>query len=1489
MTTPPYTALEPTSSLEDLPFSETTKRWFFTHFQAPTAVQVQGWPRIARGAHTLLLAPTGSGKTLAAFFWTIDRLVHRRDLEPGVRTIYVSPLKALVYDVERNLRAPLAGVSRWADRSGEEIAIPEVMIRTGDTPAKERDRQLRKPSEILVTTPESLFLMLGSRQAQNLRTVEMVIIDEIHALAGTKRGAHLALSLERLSRLTGRDPQRIGLSATVRPVEEVSLYLGGDRPVEVVDTLSRPRLDLEIVVPVEDMESPPPSPEPKDPNPSGETLLGQLMREERQQHGEPKSVWNAILPKLLEVILAHRSVIVFVNSRGLSERLADKLNALAEEGELSPAGSPLVLAHHGSVSHEKRRQMEELLKSGQLRAMVATSSLELGIDMGAVDLVVLVESPGSVARGLQRVGRAGHQVGQVSVGKLFPKYRGDLLECAVVARQMLEGALEAVHLPTNPLDILAQQIVAAVSVEELSVAEVGAMMRRAASFRNLSEELLLSVLDMLAGRFPSTEFAELKGRLLWDRDQDRLRPRKGSKMLSLVNAGTIPDRGLYGVYAGPDGPRLGELDEEMVHEMRPGQNFLLGATTWRVLEITRDRVLVNPAPGEPGQMPFWRGEGPGRPVELGQAMGAYLRELERKKTAEALEWLQEHSCLDPLAGQNLWAYLQEQLEFTGFLPTDRTIVVETFQDELGDWRVCLLSPFGSRLHAPWALAIEAQLGEKAGFEVQTMFTDDGIVLRMASSEEPPDPSLLFPAAEDLEDLLLSQLGRSALFAAQFRENAARALLLPRRRPGQRTPLWAQRLKAQNLLAVAREYANFPIVLETYRSCLQDVFDLPSLKELLQKIARGQIKVRHAATPSASPFARSLAFAYQAEYLYQGDQPLAERKAQALTLDRNLLRELLGQESLRELLDLEVLDEVEQELQGCAPERRARSSEGVYDLLRRVGDLSLSELTLRTQAGPEELAQWLKQLQSELRLALMRVGGEERYLAVEDAALYRDALGAVPPNGLPVAFLGFTERPLEQLVIRYARTHSPFSAQTLAARYGLQVSEVQPVLRQLVGRGLLLEGGFRPDGSGVEYCEQEVLRRLRRRTLSRLRRQVAPVSGPEYARFLLAEHGFFGKSSLREILEQLEGITLSFKELEQHLLPSRRPDFRPAQLDELMSSGLFVWVGRGALGKDDGKLALYRRDRLALLAEAPQPPENLEVLEAEILAHLHDKGASFAFDLLQLPSAPTEKKLLRALWELSWRGLVSNDSLTPLRRLANLGKKRQRSLFESAPGRWVAVASLFSAPVAGTQRALAWSNLLLARYGVVSREAAQAEDVPGGFSPLYAVYKELEESGRVRRGYFVEGLSGAQFAWAQTVDRLRHESPDASPKAVLVAATDPANPFGTLLAWPELSGAGKPRRAAGVLLLLVEGEPVLMLEGGGKRLSTFKAVEDPRLRQAGLEGLKEAASRYRGRSLRLQEIAGVSALKHPLAEALRRLGFRDDYRGLTYLAGARTGA
>ena len=1444
------------------PFGDATRTWFRQSFAAATPVQARGWAQIARGHHTLMLAPTGSGKTLAAFLWCLDRLA-RTPAAEGTRVIYVSPIKALAYDVERNLRAPLVGLQRLG--AGTQI---KVDVRTGDTSPKERERQRKEPGQILITTPESLYLVLAGRQRERLTGVDTIIVDEIHALAPTKRGIHLALSLERLSHLVtlagNPDPQRIGLSATQRPLTEVARYLGGDRPVEIVDASARPSIDLQIIVPAPEMDHP------------------------GTQARDGGGMWPVIYARVLELILAHRTTIVFVNSRRLAERVSQQLTELAVERGVAPAGVDLVRAHHGSVARHQRQEIEEALKAGRLRAIVATSSLELGIDMGTVDLVIQVESPGAVSRGLQRIGRAGHHVGGISIGRILPKFRGDLLEATVIARKILDGEVEAIRVPDSALDVLAQQIVAMVAVEPWSVAELERVIRRAASYREVSRSAFTAVLDMLAGRYPSDEFAELRPRLTWDRQADVLTGRKGARLLSVLSGGTIPDRGTYAVHAGLGGPRVGELDEEMVAESRRGETFILGATTWRIEEITRDRVIVTPAPGEPGKMPFWRGEGPGRPVELGRALGAFCRELDGKLAGDQLEartWLHDLCKLDAYAADNLIGYLSDQRAQTGSVPTDRAITVERFRDELGDVRVCILSPFGSRVHAPWALVLAKRLEADLGYPIHPLWTDDGIALRFADGDLLPTDDQLIPDPDDVETALVDELARSSVFASHFRENAARALLLPRRRPGQRTPLWAQRLRAQQLMGVALRFPAFPITLETYREVLRDIFDVPALIDVLRQLRSRAIRIEPATTEAASPFARSLVFDYVAAFLYEGDAPLAERKAQALTLDRGLLRELIGGGELRDLLDADVLAEVEAELQQLAEERKARNVDEIHDLLRRVGDLSRVEIAARSLA--DDLDGALRALVTSRRIATVRIAGIERYLAAEDAARYRDGLGVQLPPGLPAALLepapGTTspERgAFESLVQRYARTHAPFTADGPATRWGLPPAQLEPVLVLLEARGQLVRGDLRPGGTHKDSCDPEVLRQLRRRTLSKLRAQVAPVDARTFAAFVPRWHGLDqprrGIGALRDAIGRLEGVPLSFVELEQRILPARILDYHPRMLDELGAAGELVWVGAGALGTKDGRVVLLRRDRALALAPESPPVAHPSPIHDAITAHLHGAGASFLV-AIEGAAAASRADVTAALWDLVWAGVITNDTFAPLRSLAAPNARRANA-HATFGGRWSLVSSLGVAPTA-TARALAQATALLERWGFAGRATAKADELPGGFTAVGDVLRAMEDSGAVRRGYFIEGLESAQFAWPGAIDRLREAPRGQAPRVDVLAATDPANAWGSALPWPELRDpSARPARRVGATAILVDGALAVWLEPKAKRFTTAP-LPDEIIELALAIGLPRLAAKARRRELLIETVDGVPAGESPFARSLLAAGARIDYRGL----------
>jgi ATP-dependent Lhr-like helicase len=1421
-------------------FSPPTRAWFERAFAAPTPAQELGWPAIAGGGHVLIQAPTGSGKTLAAFLFGIDRLNERPG--EGLRLLYVSPLKALNYDIERNLRSPLAGLDSKLS----------VGVRTGDTPADERRRMLRTPPDILITTPESLFLLLTSQARETLRGVEAVILDEVHAVAGSKRGSHLALSLERLERLVDTPFQRVGLSATQRPLEEIGRFVAGSgREITLVDAGVRKELDLEVVVPVEDMRELGSTAHLSVPPLADGVEMGPGVEQ------SSRSIWPSIYPAILDLVRAHRSTIVFVNSRRLAERLALRLNELA--------GEELARAHHGSLAREQRLVVEELLKAGQIPCLVATSSLELGIDMGAVDLVIQVESPKSVARGLQRVGRAGHDLHSISKGRIFPKFRADLLESAVVAKAMREGAIEETRIPRNPLDVLSQQIVAICADEEVSVDELHELVRCAYPFSDLSRDQLENVLDMLAGRYPSDEFAELRPRIVWDRTAGVVRGRTGASLLAVTNAGTIPDRGLFGVFLVDGGGRVGELDEEMVYEARAGQTFLLGASTWRIEEITRDRVLVSPAPGVPGVAPFWKGEGVGRPAELGERIGRTVRDLVALSHKDARSRLEQEYNLDARAAKNLLTYLREQESATGVVPSDRTIVVERFRDEIGDWRVCVLTPFGGRVHAPWAMALRARLRDSLDIDVQSLWSDDGIALHFPDADAPPPVADLLLDPDEIEDLLLVELAQSALYGARFRENAARALLIPRRRPGQRTPLWQQRLKAQSLLQVARRYPQFPIVLETYRECLQDVFDLPALRGILKGIQTRRLDLVEVETSSASPFAASLLFEYIATYMYEDDTPPEERRAQALSLDRELLRELMGIEELRDLLDAGAIEEVELSLR-----RTPRNADELHDLLRRAGPL----------VDDEYDRGFAETLVRERRAIRVRLGDSELFAAVEDAGLVRDAFGAVPPGGVPQVFLDPVERPLRGVARRYAKTHGPFTTAELAQRFGLALGVLEAKLEALERDDELVRGEIRPGGSEREWCDPEVLRRIRRATLAVLRREVEPAEQAAFGRFLPSWHGIGRRQTLREALVPLQGVALPVSLWESDVLPRRVPGYRSADLDALCASGEVVWVGAGL-----DRVAVYFREDAPLLGRAAVGPPPEGATHAVIRSAL-GRGALFWADLLAATDLDGAEAL-SALWDLVWAGEVDNDSWAPLRASRRYDTPRpdhrarrfarsRATVPSPTQGRWALAAPLFapsgSEPQGSDRRVLA--ELLLERQGIVTRDGVRGEGIRGGYGAVYAELRALETLGVCRRGYFVEGLGGAQFALPGAVERLRELRSagfrDQEREALVLAAADPAQPYGAAIPWPRRAGA-RAARVAGAWVVLLGGEAVLFVERGGRSLVPLREPDPEWLRPA-LAALVEHVRGGGAKRLAVERFDSVPVVESDAMELLVEAGF-----------------
>ena len=1452
------------------PFSPATRAWFESSFPAPTPAQVEGWAAIAQGQHALIHAPTGSGKTLAAFLWTLDRLMHEPlpEAPQRCRVLYVSPLKALAYDVDRNLRAPLAGIRHAAERLGLESVPPlTTALRTGDTPPDERRRMHRRPPDILITTPESLYLMATSQVREIFGSLEYIILDEVHAVAGTKRGAHLSLTLERLEEITERAPQRIGLSATQRPLDTIARFLGGGtiesdlwtpRPVSIIDIAGDKDLDIDIVVPVEDMTAPVEA----DFDPLGD---------------EPpsRSIWPAVYPELLARIRDHTSTIIFANSRRLAERISGELNTLA--------GEPVSRAHHGSVAREQRIEIEEGLKRGDLPCVVATSSLELGIDMGAVDLVIQVEAPTTVASGLQRVGRAGHQVGAASRATVFPKYRGDLLVATVVVDRMLQRAVEQTKLPRNPLDVLAQQLVAMTSMDTWSVDELWNLVRRAAPYADLGRGPFEATLDMLAGRYPSDLFSELRPRLVWDRVENTITGRPGAQQLAVQNPGTIPDRGLYSVNL-PEGAKVGELDEEMVYESRPGDVFVLGTTTWRITDITPDRVEVVPAPGEPGaKMPFWHGDLVGRPLETGRALGAFTRRLSELDTPAALDLLQDEFHLDARAARNLVAYVEEERAAVGSVPTDATLIVERFRDEIGDWRLVLLSPLGARVHAPWALALQHRFRQRFGHDVSVIWADDGIAFRFADVDDPPSADDLLVDPEDVESLLMDQLPDSALFAARFREAAARALLLPRRRPGRRTPLWLQRRRSADLLGVAKQFGSFPIMLETFREILQDDFDLPALVEVLNDIRARRIRVIDVDLDQPSPFATSLLFSFVAAYLYEGDTPLAERRAAALTLDRQLLRELLGEGELRELLSEDAIASIELELQWLADDRRADSAERVADMLRALGPLSTDDVDVRSEGDG---AAWLEELENARRIVEVTWAGSPRWSVIEDIARLRDALGVQPPAAIPHALLEPVDDPLGDVIARYARTHGPFDEAQCAAAFALPPAVVTMTLDRLAEAGRVVRGAFRPGGVGHEWVDTGVLRRLKRRSLAELRKEIEPVDAAAYARFTTGWHGLDsarprrGIAALTDLVRQLQASAIPASVLETDVLAGRM-DYSPEWLDQLMASGEVVWTGRGSLGRRDGRVALYFRDSFDLLAVPASTEAPSDRIHDALRGRLSERGASFFADLYAAAGGGDPGEALDALWDLVWAGEVTNDTFGPVRAML---RSRRRATARSRPslssrfpptaaGRWSLTDDLRSGAPSATEQATAWAEQTLERQGVVTRLGVASEGIPGAFSSLYPVLARLEETGRVRRGYFVEGLGGAQFALPGAVDRLRTDDGD---EAVLLAVTDPANPYGAALPWPEVA-AGRPSRTAGAYVVLVGGRPTLFVERGGKRVLGFSDDAQQLAKAAARLG---EIGRRRGK-LTVETINAEPVSRTPLASTLVESGFVLGPKGLVF--------
>ncbi|MCL6430954.1 MAG: DEAD/DEAH box helicase [Anaerolineae bacterium] len=1475
-------------------FAPPVRIWFEETFGRPTAAQEQGWPPIQAGQHTLILSPTGSGKTLAAFLWAIDGLfaeVTSGGAPTGVRLLYVSPLKALNNDIERNLRTPLEGVREVAARLGQPLPELRVAVRTGDTPGRVRLRMLRQPPHILITTPESLYLMLtGPRAREVFRTLRTVIVDEIHTVAGNKRGVHLALTLERLAHIAEGPVQRIGLSATQRPLEEVARFLGGQewratpegrrelvpRPVTIVDARHDKALDLKVV-----------------------TVVGDF----RELDG---SIWPTIEQQIADLIRAHRTTLVFTNGRRQAERLAAHLSELL---------GTRIRAHHGSMAAAARLEMEADLKAGRLPALVGTSSLELGIDIGAIDLVVQVQSPKGVARGLQRVGRSGHLVGQTSVGRILPTHPEDLMEAAAVAGAMRRGEVEETRVPENCLDVLAQQIVATVSVDSWRAADLYDLVRQSYPYRDLPRGAFDEVLAMLAGKYPGEVFRELRARLDWDRATGLLRALPGSRYLATASGGTIADRGTFAACL-PDGKtRLGELDEEFVFERRVGDTFALGSQTWRVLHIGDDRVVVEQAPGAMPTVPFWRGDVPWRPYELGLEVGRFRRLVaERLEDPAALAWLQKEHALDERSAENVLRYVAEQMRAMGAISSDRTIIVELFRDPLGDGRIVIHSPFGGRVNAAWALALRSAFHDRLHTSPECQTSDDGILLRFPESEASPPLDLVTQLSpEEARERILTELPDSALFGAQFRQNAARALLMPRARRGRRTPFWLQRLRAKDLLAVTRHFDSFPIIVETYRDCLRDVLDLEHLLEVLKGIREGRIRVVAVERATPSPVAASLLRQLISVYMYEWDAPKGERNLTGLLLNRELLQSVLGEASLGSLLRPEAIAEMEALLQRTAPARRARSREELALILHELGDLSTEEVLARTQEGG---ASWLEDLAREGRIierAIPTSGGPaRRWILAEEASLYEQAFARTDraaegaPSQEAAAFRARTT-----LLERLLATHGPLHREQILARYAFPERWLDAALQVAIEARRCVRGRLTDGRDTEEYCLVANLQQARRRTLALLRREVEPVPLAAYADFLarwqhVHPHERLRRpEGLRRAIGQLRALPAPALLWTRDLLPARMEGFRPSELEALCQGGEVTWVGSGS-GKPGHLRArfLFRGEGSLYLPAGPDaekfPPFSEPALA--VLRFLQSEGACFTAELQRGTGLPPET-LAMALLELVSAGLVANDSLHALHELARLreGSDQERKPFSTLEAQLAALrpeppplrrGRLYEArrriarrQAAAPQWVGRWSLVhrfgiwgdarspeeiadrrarqLLARYGIVSRDCLDREDRAWPWADLYAWLEILEMRGEVRRGCFVQGLAGPQFALPEAVERLREWSADAEePVPVVVNAWDPAGLVSVRLL-AELEGTdglplALPRRPSSYLVLQL-GQPLLLAERWGRSILTPVGVGEAELIGALRACLGEICRRSRRRRLTIETWNGDPAL------------------------------
>jgi ATP-dependent Lhr-like helicase len=1493
--------------------------WFAERFGAPSEPQRLGWPAIASGEHTLILAPTGTGKTLAAFMWELNQLIVRgleSPLPNAVQILYISPLKALGNDVQRNLEQPLAELRARFESEGKEFPEIRIGVRTGDTPASARARMLRKAPHILITTPESLNILLTSIRGRGMfSAVRAVIVDEIHAVAGTKRGAHLALTLERLEMLVQTPVQRIGLSATQRPLEEVAHFLGGMRvardtdaapefrPVTIVDCGLVKTMELRVVSPVPD--------------------LGEVGG----------SVWPAVAELVLQYVRQSRTTLVFVNNRAQAERIAARVNALA--------GEQLARPYHGSLARERRLELERALKGGELPALVSTSSLELGIDIGSVDLVIQLQSPKRVSAGLQRVGRAGHNLGAVSRGVLVPTFRDDLVESAAIVEAMRAGDVEPTRAIQNSLDVLAQSIVAMVSVDDWTAGDAFALVRRAYSYHKLTRAAFDEVLSMLSGKYSSELAAELEPRITWDRVNDRLAGTRASRMMAVISGGTIPDRGLYTVNLA-DRTRLGELDEEFVHESRVGDVFQLGSATWRIRSIEHDRVIVTPAPGAPARMPFWHGEFATRSVPLSRRVGALRRELAVVDVADESvnAGLEQRYGVDAACALSLRSYIAEQRASTGVVPDDQTLVIEQFRDEMGALRIILHSVFGGRVNAPWGMALAQRVREALpGMEVQVQTTDDGIMLRLPNlGGAAPLSALMHLSAEEAETRVMDEVGSTSLFGARFRMNAARALLLPRGSPRRRMPLWLQRLKALDLLDAVRRFPSFPILVETYREVLQDAFDMQALKDVLDAIGAGRIGIRTVETERASPFAASLQFGFVMDWLYGDDTPRAERQAALLSIDRGLLDEVMGTEGA-DAGTLEAIEQLLAERRGTAPGRQARTADELAVLLDRAGDLTPKELRARVADAEGWLGAtnpMLELLDSGRAVAIpFDTEGATEWRIVLTEAIGRYAAARAPEmiarvratssfverdvgDVVPAAMLSVVLEPRiarREILARWLALAGPVTLGEIHARYGWPKAWIEKRIGEWEENGKLVRGRFRREVDAPEWAARRIVELGRHRALAALRKQIQAVSFATFTAFLQRwqhldprEH-LDGASGVSAILRQLSGLPRAPAAWERDILPGRLERYDPVWLAQLASNGSIVWAGGSRPDPGDAptlaSVRFFPRGEGAIWLDA-EDDAPLSANAASVRDALERIGASFIADI-QAATGMTSLSVRDALRELSAAALVTNDSIEALREIVRTRPIPGRSRvargqalqdptrwlpqnFEATPGRpvyqrvpsprrlpkwrrpdlpgpvagWVGRWSLLRTPGTwGTrpdeeEHAEHIARQWLERYAIVTRDWWRRERPAVGWRAIYRELKRLEYRGEVRRGYFVEGMGGAQFALPEAVERLRAQPDvDADAPIIVMAAADPANPY-TLALESIARGSLVRPRGAGALLLTRRGLALMTAEGRGRRISIAPDASDADV---------SACARILGEYLTRGTVAGARAARDPRIETI----------------------